>query len=571
MRTLARPLLAAAALFACSQGALGQADARRLTDAQWRADLDEVVQLLEHHHPNPYHEVGRERFAKARRDLDQAIPGLDDGQIAARLMQLVGSLRDGHTVLLPNDPAGFNRWLPLSFYWFSDGLHVTAADADYAGLVGARIEAFGDTPAPVAHERTADLLGSDNDSGRRWSTFYLASVDALLATGVVARGDRVAIRAKLPDGKSARVEVAPVTLPFTLEHRFWGEMHPPGARERADRYRMPVGSLSLSQWRALGDDARAALPLHLRSRMAYWYAVLPEQKTLYLHMTHVTEDGRGGFASFRQFYEHVFERFEREDLQTFVLDLRYNSGGDGSVLIPFVHGFIRSDKLRQPGRLYTLTGRKTYSAGVMLVDLMLKHTSTVLVGEPSGAPRSSYGDAGSHRLPNSGMQLDVSTVHWQLVSSADRSREHAVDIPAPFSGADYFGGRDPAMDFILSRTRPWQPLPDLFRQAGGTAAKREYAQRKKQWGGYPWWFAFDESDLRSAARDAARDGRRADAEAGFGILLDRHPDSWRAWRDYGDALRAWGEKRRARECYERGLRLNPGYEGFRERMAELAG
>jgi hypothetical protein len=267
----------------------------------------------------------------------------------------------------------------------------------------------------------------------------------------------------------------------------------------------------------------------------------------------------------------VFERFEREDLTTFVLDIRYNSGGDGSLLIPFVHKFIRSDKLQQPGRLYTLTGRKTYSAGVMLVDLMLKHTNTILVGEPSGAPRSSYGDAGSHQLPHSGMQLDVSTVYWQLVSSADTSREHAVDIPAVFRSEDYFSGRDPAMDLILSLDAPWQTLPHLLRTSGAAAAGQEYDRRKAQWQQYPWWHAFPENEMRYAAREAAAAGRRDDAEAGFSTLLDRYPESWRAWRDYGEALESWQEYERAVACYRKGLELNPGYQDFRDRIAELTG
>lgn len=36
---------------------------RRLTDAQWREDLDTVVALLEAHHPNPCYLVGRDRIA----------------------------------------------------------------------------------------------------------------------------------------------------------------------------------------------------------------------------------------------------------------------------------------------------------------------------------------------------------------------------------------------------------------------------------------------------------------------------------------------------------------------------
>jgi hypothetical protein len=161
---------------------------RRLTDTQWRADLDTVVALLEDHHPNPYQQVGRERFQAAREALAAELPALDDRAIAARMMQLVASLRDGHTVLLPNDPTGFNSWLPLAFYHFSDGIHIVAADTRYGELIGARLEQMAGTPALTAFERTADLLSSDNDIGRLWNTFYLSSVDALVATGVSSAG-----------------------------------------------------------------------------------------------------------------------------------------------------------------------------------------------------------------------------------------------------------------------------------------------------------------------------------------------------------------------------------------------
>lgn len=541
----------------------------RLSATRWKEDLNELVQLLEQKHPNPYTRISRAQFNTLRRALERDLPRLSDREIIVRLMKLVSAIRDGHTTLHPVDPNGFNHWFPVSFYKFSDGFYVVAADKRYQDLIGGKVVAIGNVSAEAGFEKTADLLSSDNDFGREWNTFFLSNGDALTGLRVIERAAELPLEVVGKDGQPRKTTIAAVNLPYSLEHRFWGEMFPPGASKLADSYVAGFESASLGEWRKRDLKQQTHLPLHLRSRRAYWYAWLPEQKAIYLHMTHVTADGRGEFRSFKEFYDHVFQVAEENAAEKFILDIRYNSGGDGSVLIPFIHKFIRSSRFNEPGRLFTITGRKTYSAGVMLYDLMLKHTNTILVGEPAGAPRSSYGDAGTFHLKHSRLQVEISSVHWQLTSSADKSRYQPVDLPAVFTAREYFTGADPALDYILSLPARYQSIPEILLAKGDAAVRQEYADRKARYGKYEWWKAFDESALRFAARDLMKAGKRADGKAGFEILLEQYPHAWRAWRDYGNALLAAGDKAEALQCFKKGLEINPGYVEFRDRINEL--
>ncbi|MFN0120957.1 MAG: tetratricopeptide repeat protein [Blastocatellia bacterium] len=541
----------------------------RLTTAQWKEDLNELAQMLEREHPNPYSQISKAQFTALRRALERDLPKLSEREIIVRMMKLVSAIRDGHTTLHPIDPNGFNHWFPVSFYKFSDGFYVVAADKRYQDLIGGKVVSLGNASAETAFAKTADLLSSDNDFGREWNTFFLSSGDALAALRVIERAEEMPLEVMSKDGRPIKATIAAINLPYSLEHRFWGEMFPPGANKLADSYVAGFESASLGEWRKRDLKAQVHLPLHLRSRRAYWYAWLPEQKAIYLHMTHVTADGRGEFRSFQEFYDHVFKVAEDNAAEKFILDIRYNSGGDGSALIPFIHKFIRSSRFNEPGRLFTITGRKTYSAGVMLYDLMLKHTNTILVGEPAGAPRSSYGDAGTFYLKHSRLQVEISSVHWQLTNSADKSRYQPVDVPAVFSARDYFSGADPAVDYILSLLGRYKSIPEVLLEDGGAAVKRKYADRKARFGKHDWWKAFDETAMRFAARDLMKAGKQTDGKAGFEILLEQYPQSWRAWRDYGNALLAAGEKAEALRCFRKGLAINPGYDEFRQRIKEL--
>lgn len=541
----------------------------RLTTAQWKEDLNQLAQMLEREHPNPYSQISKAQFTTLRRALERELPKLSEREIIVRMMKLVSSIRDGHTTLHPIDPNGFNHWFPLSLYKFSDGIYVVAADKRYQDLIGGKVVSLGNASAAAAFEKTADLLSSDNDFGREWNTFWLSSGDALAALQVIERADALPLEVVGKNGQPIKTTLAAVNLPYSLEHRFWGEMFPPGSNKLADSYVAGFESASLGEWRKRDLKQQTHLPLHLRSRRAYWYAWLPEHKAIYLHMTHVTADGRGEFRSFQEFYDHVFKVAEENAAEKFILDIRYNSGGDGSVLIPFIHKFIRSSRFNEPGRLFTITGRKTYSAGVMLYDLMLKHTNTILVGEPAGAPRSSYGDAGTFYLKHSRLQFEISSTHWQLTSSADKSRYQPVDLPAVFTARDYFTGTDPALDYILSLPGRYQSIPEILLAKFGVAVKQEYADRKARYGKFVWWKAFDETAMRYAARDLMKAGKHADGQAGFAILLEQYPQSWRAWRDYGNALLAAGEKAEALRCFKQGLAINPGYDEFRSKIKEL--
>ena len=140
--------------------------------------------------------------------------------------------------------------------------------------------------------------------------------------------------------------------------------------------------------------------------------VLDEQNAVYMQFNFVEREWHG--ETFPAFYQRMFSFADSVEADYFVLDLRYNSGGDGSMLIPFLHKFIKRDQINRPGHFITLVGRKTFSAAVMLFDYLKDHTHTLFAGEPPGAARNHYGDATSVTLPNSQFRLNISTLYHQL-------------------------------------------------------------------------------------------------------------------------------------------------------------
>ena len=74
-----------------------------------------------------------------------------------------------------------------------------------------------------------------------------------------------------------------------------------------------------------------------------------------------------------------------------------------------------------------------------------------LVGEPSGERANHYGEVRSFKLPNSGLEITYSTNFHRLVAGEGES--FAPDVLVPPTAEAYVAGRDPAMEWILSRPR----------------------------------------------------------------------------------------------------------------------
>ena len=133
-------------------------------DEGWRYDLHYLAGEIERLHVHPYHATSAAAFEQKVSDINRRIPELSDRQVVFAFMQLLGTLGNGHNLIVPafGEKGSFNQ-LPMQFYWFSDGLYIVDAQEPYAHLMGSKVTRFGETPA----EKALDLVGAINARDNR--------------------------------------------------------------------------------------------------------------------------------------------------------------------------------------------------------------------------------------------------------------------------------------------------------------------------------------------------------------------------------------------------------------------
>jgi hypothetical protein len=523
-------------------------------DAEWRRGIDEIVRDLRAHHPDPFVRVGELTFLRHAEALKAALPSLGEEARVVGAMRLVASIGDGHTQLEPANPR-FAFWYPIRLYEFTDGFFITGAHRSVADLAGAQVLEIAGRPALAVVTAARELMGADNAYDAREKLFAVHNAGLMKGLGYTTSAGELRIRVRLPGGRivertlAARKSDAPGYGPddASFEWRFRPEMFGP-----------PIGANEewVSAFRGLPSlafrTADTLRPLHFVLRRALVARPLPERDAFYIQANSVSNLPDESFVAF---FRRAMRDVDRQRPRRLILDLRYNFGGDGSQVPPMIREFIARQDDPPWRELYVLTGRRTFSAGVMMLDAFLEHLGPTLVGEPAGAPLNSYGDANALPYPRLGLRLNVSHERHQLASSSDVSALVPVDVPVSFSFADYAAGRDPAVDAIL-RGDEMRGIATIALEGGAEAARSVYTERRGRFAADPGWAAPSEIALRRVTRQ--QEARRDTAAALATALLNTeiNPGEWRTWYNLGNLQMATGQKPAAIASYRRSLALD---------------
>ncbi|MCA1749255.1 MAG: hypothetical protein ABR601_05865 [Parasphingopyxis sp.] len=396
-----------------------------LTPQEWRADIAALESGVAGMHPAPFHSVSEADFSAAADRLAARADEASEAEMIAGLTELVAMLGEGHSRLVVPlggfGPVGAGHredeapriaplaYIPAQPMLAGEEYVVIRADADHAGLIGARIVSIDGVPIAEAASRIAPLVNADSPAERVTRIGDFLMVPALLR----ARGFETGRRWELakPSGETVTVE-----LPEMREPVEWQ-----GSEPYPDP---PADAQSPVNWVVPLGDGRVLLRL----------GEIGDQEDI--AMT--------GLA------QATAALLGREEDPALIVDLRGNPGGDNSQIDALVRTVIRDERLFEPGRLFVLIDGRTHSAAVNLANQLDRWTPAIFVGSPTAASPNSYGDARPLELPNSGLSARISTLYWQDSGPMDERASISPEIAAPFTQAAIAAGRDPALDMIAA-------------------------------------------------------------------------------------------------------------------------
>jgi hypothetical protein len=347
--------------------------------------------------------------------LKQEVPHLSDDEIVLRLMRLIASAHVAHnTVQFPSD-MGFSGRLPLSFAWFADGLAVTAASSEYSSALGARVKMIGNMTPDQLLTAVAPYIGHENDTWlRQQATEYIKEEAVLRHFGLMDRNEKVAITLEKPGQSPLTISVSAAD-PQTKQINFYEGLHVP-----TPLYRSHPGE-------------------HDRF---YWFQRLADSQTFYIQYDACMDNPQFHFDDFTH---QVITELDANPVKRVIIDLRFNGGGDSSVLAPLTKALQSRNK--STGPVYVLIGPYTFSSAMMNAMELRRDLKATLIGEPTGGSPSCYGEVRTLTLPNSKLNVRYTTKFFG--QHDDTQSNLQPDILAARTIADALSGRDTVLEVAI--------------------------------------------------------------------------------------------------------------------------
>ncbi len=386
----------------------------------WSADLDYFIDLMERRHPDPFHTVEEADWYAAIAMLREHIPGLSDLEVVLGFMRIAAMIGDGHTLVYPPfaGPLAFHL-TPIWPYVFGDEWRILAAAPEFSRLVGARMVDIEGVPMAEAAERIAAPLPRDNDMTPKWTT-ALALQFAEISQTIFGAEDAccLTIGVELASGERRNVKLTG------------------GAIDRN-----PMSAWAPAHWPGLRPDHAVSWLKNFDA--LHWYEEIDDLNAIYAQINQIRD---GDEQSLEEFGHELRQRMTEGTYRHLILDLRHNNGGNGYLNWPFVRELVRTQALDRPDSLFVITGRRTFSAAMLLSSMLESHTDAIFVGEPTGSRPQFYGEDTGFQLPYSGLMGSISSRRFQNRFISDDERPWiAPDIVAELEFDDLREGRDPAL------------------------------------------------------------------------------------------------------------------------------
>jgi tetratricopeptide (TPR) repeat protein len=511
-----------------------------MTTAEWQADVRFLGEELPKRHRNAFHRIQRAEYETAVKELYDGIPKMSEDEIIVGLMKIVAMIKDGHTSIIPR-PFFRSGLYPFKLYLFSDGIFVQKAAPEYAEMVGGKVIKIGHLTAEEAFRTVGRAASADNEMGVRDMTPVMLSIPEILA-GFKVVDDKQRLNLVIEkDGKQKTFEIRPTGSVQNL-NRFPADWIDAAPKDNAALYRKDPDNL-------------------------YWFEYLKDRKMVYVQHNGI---GNKPDEPVADFYQRVLTFVEANPVETFVLDLRFNGGGNNGLNKAVVVQLIRS-KINQRGKFFVIIGRETFSAAQNLVNQIEKYTEATLVGEPTAAHPNHYGDNRPFTLPNSKLTVRASTLWWQDLDPRDERYWTAPEIAAETSFADYRKNIDPPLEAILNY-RPGTTFADLTAEAIKGTDLSVFVKKYREFKSNPQRRFIDtESPINQFGYFLLNAKRINEAIEIFKLNVEYYPKSANVYDSLGDAYQAAGKKEEAIKSYEKALSINPNYPSSLEALQKLKG
>lgn len=378
-----------------------------------KEDLEYFKKKLPKLHKNLFSIITKEEFETRTTELINNIDKQNNKQVFTELNKIVASIGDAHTAMNLMEGYGF----PLELWIFDGKVYVVNTDLKLKEMMNGQIVKINGVDMEQVIDQLSSLIPHENDSWlMAMIPSYLLIPNYMYNLGIIAY-EHEAVFTIDKAGELMDFTVTAINNDETIEY----------------------------------VDNTTANAMVGKFDKYYDYKYYPDQKAVCLSYN-VCMDMEE--LTFKAFNDEMFEVIEDNKVEKIIIDLRSNTGGNSTIIKPFINRLKSYTAATKNVKVYTLIGRNTFSSGMFAIyEVKDNIPNAISVGEPTGGALDRYGDIKILTLPNSRIPISYSTKYFKFSDMFQYKNEGVdtfiPDIPMQPTIEDYKNGTDTVLAYAL--------------------------------------------------------------------------------------------------------------------------
>ena len=377
-------------------------------EQRWQADLTWLRDTLPQKHINLFFNISQTDFQNRMNALIASVPDSDDRTLMGELIKTVNSIGDMHTNATPN----VLSVLPISFFFFEEGIFVNMIDVHFFEFYGQKLTAVEGIPIEQILERLQPFTHRNNTFSEKNGLSNLLRVSEVLYLAGIAYSTSQ-IRYTFGDND------------LTVSRVKW-----------------EVGDAKLENVEKFPPPEQRLLSQR-NSDKYYWFERL-DNDVLYIKYNSCRDMKDYPVSAF---ITDIFKEIDKKDVKKIVVDLRDNGGGNSQLFDPFISKMEEYPKLNTSENFKIIIGRRTFSSGILNAWHLKTATQATFVGEPTGDRVNRYGQAERLSLSNVDVIVQYSTKYFKLTH--DDPDALYPDVSVKLRAEEWFCGEDAFLEAAL--------------------------------------------------------------------------------------------------------------------------
>lgn len=386
---------------------------------KWKTDIQFLKQRFEAKHYDIYNNISRSEWNMLFDDLLNSISSKSNEEILINLMKITAKIGDGHTFIRPPLSGDLGmHFYPFKLFMFDEGLFVMQTTTTYKKALGLRLTHINDMQIEKVLKKIGEVISVDNEIGLLERFDFIPMISELLhGLNISNNSNNTLFTFQNENGKELKIDVtAEVFNPMVLTEKLEQEI--------------------------------TEKPLYMKKENEFfWSQQLKDFDAMYIKVNINLSTPQNNI---REFYVRVFDSISRQKIKRLIIDLRHCPGGNSFNNETLIKLIMANETLDKENGLFTIIGRKTFSAAMNLASDLEKWTNTKFIGEPTGSKPNFIGETNFVTLPNTGLHVSISDAFWQKSVSWDKRNWIAPDIYIQNSFRNYKNGVDPVLNTIES-------------------------------------------------------------------------------------------------------------------------